>query len=63
MLNKAQILFNSISCNYFSLCFSKRIFERPDVDYQPMPEAERPGGFNFGGEPAAGQAEDENEDR
>ncbi|XP_057294299.1 derlin-2-like [Hydractinia symbiolongicarpus] len=41
----------------------KRIFERPDVDYQPMPEAERPGGFNFGGEPAAGQADDENEDR
>ena len=29
--------------------FRKRLFERrDDPDYQPLPEADRPGGFNFG---------------
>jgi len=35
--------------------FIKRLIEsNEDADYQVMPEAERPGGYNFGGEAAAG---------
>lgn len=30
--------------------FSKRLFEHQGEDYQPMPEAEQPGGYNFAGE-------------
>lgn len=55
-----SILFEyELLCMLCSFC-RKRIFERNETEYEPMPEADRPGGFDFGG--IGGDNEGQNND-
>ena len=54
--------FKACSRKDIIFCFRKYLFDHPreDPNYNPLPEDERPGGFNWGEGAAAGGVNEEN---